>query len=263
MMARIKEFLGIQVPSHSAYMETAIAASLQIMGAPAELYVGRDFPGNPSWPVYLSVLSAGFTLLVLFATRLRPRVSWANWLFILNACVLTYEVHLRAFYYAEFAEKWVPFQTNKLACLVSALLAPSFWSGMVAILVYAFGAVVTFFQMSSELRADLAVGEPAITVVFTFAGVLTLFSRYRRIQMEHRIVQLETETRAAERFARTVLRIRDMMNTPLQVIEFSVTILRNGAGGREDALKGLDNAARRLAELNNVLKEHPERDVQA
>jgi hypothetical protein len=253
MKVWLRDLLRTRVSAPGAYTETAIAALVNLTGLPLELLIGRDIPGIPNWPAYLS-MAVGFAVLsVLFLTRKRQSWELAVALFLINGLAVVTALFLRDPYYAATGAAWVPFQASKLGCLIAALLAPGFWAGGVMIGLHAGSSVLAYALFPEALKGGLALGEPVATIAFGLAGLLTLVSRFRRIQIEERLVRTQALALETERFARTVLWMRDMMNTPLQVIEFSVALLREDAG-HADAIKGLNNAVKRLNELNLILK---------
>jgi hypothetical protein len=76
------------------------------------------------------------------------------------------------------------------------------------------------------------------------------------VQLELEVARIQAQNFAIKRLAMIFLSIRDRMNTPLQVIELSVDLLRNTDEPAEPIVDRIDKSVRRLREINSVLVRH-------
>jgi len=102
----------------------------------------------------------------------------------------------------------------------------------------------------------VADAEPWPLLAFALAGVLALVYRFRRAQLEQEIAQIEAQSFAIQRLANAFLNIRDLMNTPLQVIELSIEVLCKSNHANKPIIDHIDHSMQRLREINSVLVQH-------
>lgn len=256
----IRELLSTRLSPRSAWLETSAAVTINITGMLLEIAIGKSVPAMQNSPAFASIAIGVILMTILLLRRDHPKTSWASAIFLINATAVSLAFLLRDPFYAASAQNWFPFQGNKLGCLLAALLAPSFAVGLSAIVIHAIGPVLELnFLFPVDLREKIALGEPLATLAFALAAVLTLSSRLRRIKVEQDVVQLQAHSVAAEQTARAFLRLRDLMNTPLQVIELSVSIIREDPQQKNLELDHIERALERLATLNEMIKAYEDR----
>jgi hypothetical protein len=137
------------------------------------------------------------------------------------------------------------------------MVAPGFWVGLLSIFAYALSALLQFqFFFPPEIKARLDAAEPWPIVAFALAGVFALVYRFRGIQLEQEVARLQAHNFAIKRLANAFLNIRDLMNTPLQVIELSVDLLRTSKEPPKPLLDSIDRSVQSLIEINSVLVRH-------
>lgn len=154
---------------------------------------------------------------------------------------------------AESTEHWVPFRPHHLGALAVALLAPSrAWVGIVTIAGFTSAAVLQFALFDPTIRARLPYGDPWATLAFGgFAIGLYLF-RLRANRIEQEIAIVHTRVVELERFARTMLAVRDLTNTPLQTLELIADLLRAEAAGPHDVADRIERAVHRMKEIEHL-----------
>jgi hypothetical protein len=137
------------------------------------------------------------------------------------------------------------------------MVAPGFWVGLLSILAYSLSAIVQFeFFFPPQVQSQAGTAEPWATLAFGLCGVLALIYRFRRAQLEQEVARIQAQNAAIRRLANIFLNIRDRMNTPLQVIELSVDVLRNTDQPVEPILERIDRSVASLREINSVLVRH-------
>ncbi len=212
--------------------------------------------GIPETAPMMSSLVGLALLLVLFIRRNAPSVRWASFLFLVNtASVVTALLWTNP----QFAVSgyWDPFQATKLGCLVAAMVAPGFWVGVVSILAHSLTAVVQFeIFFPPAVKAGTAAIEPWPIVAFGLGGILALVYRFRRVQLEHEVARMQAQNFAIKQLATAFLSIRDLMNTPLQVIDLSVNLVRTSEEPLDLSLDRIERSVQSLREINSLLVQH-------
>jgi len=234
-----------------------VAALFTAIGMLLELAIVRKTTGVSAKPVGISAVVAVVLLIVLFLRRKTPSVRWASVIYLINVASVVTALLLTNLQFAVSERNWVPFQAMKLGCLIAAMVAPGFWVGLISILAYfisAFLQLEIFFP--PQIKAQVASAEPWPMLAFTLAGVLALAYRFRRAQLEQEIARIQAQSFAIKRLAGAFLNIRDLMNTPLQVIEFSIDLLRKSNDPNKPVIDRIDHSMQQLREINSVLIQH-------
>jgi len=250
-------FYNVRLSGRDAWLAATIAVLFNGLGMLIEFAIVRKNPGIPGRPLAISAIVAVILLLVLLVRRKRPSVKWAAVIYLVNSAAVTFAL-ISTNLQAAIAEKhWVPFQADKLGCLIAALLAPEFWVGLVSILGYSLSAVLQFeYFFPPEIQTRIDTAEPWPTIAFALGGVLALIYRFRRVKLEQELAQVQAQVFAIRRMANAFLNIRDLMNSPLQVIELSVDALRKSDEPDKPILDRIDRSVQNLREINSVLVEH-------
>jgi hypothetical protein len=247
-------FFQVRLSEQDAWSGAMIAALFNAFGMLIEVAVVKEISGVSAEPAAISALLALILLLVLFLCRKRPSVIWANIAYLFTTASVITVLLLTNLHFAISERNWVPFQESKLGCLVAAMVAPGFWIGLLSILAYCLSALLQLeFFFPPAVRARAAAMEPWPTLAFGMAGVLALVYRFRRAQLEQEVARIQAQNFAIKRLANIFLNIRDRMNTPLQVIELSVDLLRHSDEPTEPMLDRIDRSVQRLREINSVL----------
>jgi hypothetical protein len=234
-------------PAHlreSAWTSAVWSCALNVLGMPLELLVGRGVPDMPNWPAYASMALGLVLFAVLMARRRGLSARWCSTAFVVNALSIVVALWIRDDAYARVHDHWAPFQANKLGGLVVALLAPELWAGVVCVVAYAGSALAHWALFPPAVRHHLAVGEPWPTIIFGLFAFVLLGYHVRRLALEREVTRVHA-----------VLAVRDLANTPLQIIELSASLLRAGTADPETNLDRIDRAAARLRDLNQILAE--------
>jgi hypothetical protein len=250
-------FYNARLSARDAWLAATIAVLFNALGMLIEYAIVRENPGIPAKPLAISTIVAVILLLLLFIRRQMPSVKWAAIIYLVNSAAVTFVLVSTNLQGAIAEKNWVPFQAGKLGCLIAALLAPEFWVGLVSILGYSLSAVIQFeYFFPPEIRARVDNAEPWPIIAFALAGVLALIYRFRRVQLEQELAQVQAQVFAIRRLANAFLNIRDLMNSPLQVIELSVDALRKSDESQKPILDRIDRSVQNLREINSVLVEH-------
>jgi hypothetical protein len=254
---RPSRFYNVHLSEQDAWLGTTAAVLFNALGMLLEIALVRKSPGVSAGSSFLSGLVALALLVVLFVRRKSPSVKWASVLYLVNAGFVIMALVSTNLQFAVSAKNWVPFQATKLACLIAALVAPSFGVGLASILAHSLSALLQFqFLFPPEVKRQVGDGEPLPILAFALAGILALVYRFRRVQVEQELARTQVQNLAISRLANAFLNIRDLMNTPLQVIELSISLLRQSKEPPQPILDRMDRSVQSLREINSLLVAH-------
>lgn len=237
----------------SARIETATYAVINITGMALEAFIGRGVHDIPDWPLIYSAAVGLFVLILASRVQKEDQRPTLSMLFLMNAVAMSTALYIRNPYYAGSFEHWVPFEANKLGCLIAALMAPEFWIGSLAIAAHALTSVIQYELFPDLVKARIAFAEPWATLAFALVGALILVSKFQRIYAENEYRRIQAETAATQRLIQTMVRLKSLMNTPIQSIRLSTAIQREQEQRDDVALSGLESAVEDLNELNSML----------
>jgi hypothetical protein len=175
---------------------------------------------------------------------------------VLNNASIVAALWVTSGFYAASGLFWVPFQANKLGALAVALLAPPLWAGLASIAGFVGTAVLKLQLLDPAVREHIGFGEPWAVLIYGAFGVALLLYRLGSLARERELVQAQMEAAAARKSARLLLAVRDLSNTPLQVIAISSAILRAGGPRPRDTLNRLDRAVDELRVLHRALRRY-------
>jgi hypothetical protein len=254
---RATGFYNIRLSERDAWFGATVAALFNALGMLLEVAVIRNIPGISAKSAGISAFVALLLLMVLFIWRKTPSVKAASIIYLVNTASVVTVLLLTNLQFAVSERNWEPFQAAKLGCLISAMVAPGFWVGLVSILAFSLTAVLQFeVFFPPEIKAQVAAAEPWPMLAFALAGVLALVYRFRGAQLQQELARIEAQDFAIKRLAQAFLNIRDLMNTPLQVIELSIDLLRKSNDPNKRIIDRIDRSMERLREINSVLIQH-------
>ena len=249
-------FYNVRLSEADAWLGATGAVLFNGLGMLIEIGIIRKVPGVSETPAVISALAALVLLAALVARRKTPSNRWANVIFLINTAAVVTSLLISNRQFALLEPRWSPFQATKLGCLVAAMVAPGFSVGVVSIAAHSLSAVLQLeYFFPPELRTMTA-DEPLATLAFGLAGMLALVYRFRRVQLEQELARIQAENFAIRRLANAFLNIRDLMNTPLQVLELSVDVLRNAREPLNATLDRIRRSVQRLMQINSILTQH-------
>ena len=256
LSGRVFHFYNVRLSEREAWLGVTVAAMFNVLGMLLELGVIRNVPGVSSKPASVSAFVGLILLVVVFVRRKTPSIKWAYVLYLINVAAVATSLSLTNQQFALSEKNWVPFQASKLGCLIAAMVAPGFWVGLLSILTHTLSALLQFeFFFPPQIKAQVST-EPWPILAFGLAGILALVYRFRRTELEQEVARIQAKHFALRGSAKAFLNIRDRMNTPLQVIELSVGLLRNSEGPSKPILDHIDRSVKSLRDINSVLVQH-------
>lgn len=148
---------------------------------------------------------------------------------------------------------WAPFEDSKITCFVAAVVAPTLGGGVYGILLHTGGAILGLFRFPHEARARLPKNQPFVIILYGSFAMSLLLYRVRSTDSERKMIYVYLEAQHLERIARTSLLIRDLTNSPVQTLEFSVASLRRHNGKTRTVLDRMERATNRIKLINSIL----------
>jgi hypothetical protein len=192
----------------------------------------------------------------LWLNRARPSVRLASACFMINSAAIATAFYMTNAAFAALGPRWVPFQGDKFAALLAAVLAPSVASGTASILLYAGLAALQFQMFPPELRQSLAVGEPWTVLAFGLVALLLLAFRFARVALERQVAAAEREVEATRALAAKIMGIKDLLNTPLQSLDLAVAILKEEGAADPALLDRVGRAVESIAATTRALSKY-------
>jgi hypothetical protein len=224
--------------------------------SPIQILIARHVPGVPYWPAIVSSAMGILLLATMASVRKRRSLAIASAIFFVNALVTLWAISVDNQHYAISGAPWAPYQANKLGSLAAALLAPQWWVGVAAIAGYVLGAVLQLAALPDSERLLVASGEAWIMAAYGIFALAVLAFRSRQQDLERKLVRANAEADAYARFARTLAAVRDLSNTPLQIIRFSAALIRREEASPSVPIERIDRAVDSLAELSRMLERY-------
>jgi hypothetical protein len=230
-----------------------ITGGLGAIGLAVDALVGSPLGATPIQVTAVVICAAIWSWSLLH--RGVPSMTTSNLvLLILNAAIIA-ALTSAGQRLAESGMPWVPFRPHKLGVMAIALLAPpALWVGIVTILGFIAAAAIQFALFDPEIRARLPFGDPLSTVMFGAFALVLLFFRHRADKVERDVTRAHAEAESYQRYARAILAIRDLANTPLQTLTNVVALLRQRHPELDEEINRLERAVTRLTELDRAMR---------
>jgi hypothetical protein len=248
--------LSSDLATKHAWRGAFVAAALNAAGMSVDFLLARDIPTMSIYPFAMSAL-VGISLIVfLLIRRQRATVRLGSVVFLLNTVAILVALWITSGYWATTGRAWTPFQANKLGALAVAMLAPQLGVGLASIAGFAAIAIGKFYVFDPEIHRGFPVGEPWFILIYALFGAVLLIYRLRGMALEREMLRVQAEAAAAERLARTFLRLRDYTNTPIQTMVFTTELLRAKTHDLKPILDRLERAVDKLTELGHALNSY-------
>ena len=230
-----------------------LAAALNAVGMPFDLFLAREITAMPAYPSVASALVGAGLIALLVRRRQRATVALGSTVFLLNMAAILVALWITSGYWAAAGRPWTPFQANKLGTLAVPLLAPQLVVGLLSIAGLAAMAIAKFQVLAPEIQRGLPVGEPWVVLMYALFGSVLLVYRLRSVRLEREMLRLHAEAAASEQVARTFVHLRDHANTPIQTIAFATALIRASNPDLKPVLGRLERALDKLIELSRAL----------
>jgi hypothetical protein len=239
-----------------AWRGATVAVALNIGGMTMDLAIARQVPGVPLWPNVASALVGAALLVVVIGRWRRPSVRLGSILYLVNDSAVVMALWFTSRAYAESGRPWIPFQPDKLGMLTSALLAPEAWVAVLSISAHTAMCLIRLATFSVAARSQMVIGEPWATIVIAIFAFVLLGYRLKSLALEREIARAHAEVVTTRAFAKFLLAVRDLANSPLQTIAFAAMTVRQRHPDLDPVMRVVDRALDRLRELDERLRQN-------
>jgi hypothetical protein len=199
------------------------------------------------------------TAIVLWSRRRRPTRRFCTiaalvmWIPFLPSLWLSEETAALA---GRLGHAWQPFVGHKIIFFATAALFPGPpWIGAGMLVAFGLHATALWFHLDLGIRtAEVPIDEPWATI--GYLGIAWFLFGYRiyHHRTEAELARVRAEARALELSTDAFLLVRDLANSPLQVLELAIALLRRRHIG-DDVI--LDSATRALTRLRTLRDQLP------
>lgn len=230
-----------------------LAGGLGTTGLAIDSLVGAP-RGAPTIQLVAVVIS-GLLWMTTYVDR-RPRTTrFGSAIFLLLNLTITIGLWAKTARIAEAGIHWVPFRAQHLGAIAVALIAPPVaWVGIVSIVGITGAAVVQFMLFDPAVRAQLPYGDPWSTLAFGGFALGLMLYRWHGDKQAHAHALAQAEAEAYQRFARAMIAVRDLSNTPLQTLTNLIFLLRRQGPELHETADRIERAVDRLTELERATR---------
>jgi hypothetical protein len=211
--------------------------------------------------VQLFALLAGLVLMSTFVFRRRePTITAAAITFFFLTAITLLALWLANSAFSSETRPWAPFLGHRAFVFISAIIAPPRMSlGVIGVLLYGLAAVAQYLSWPESVRANIVVHpEPWNTLAFVFYALILFALKLRAIQLETRMTRARIRLFVAKRFARRILALKDLTNSPLQTLTMISFLLRSHHPEDKELIDCLDRCVERLVDVNRLVQEGDE-----
>jgi hypothetical protein len=240
--------------ARAAWRSAVIAVVLNLVGMPMEMAIVRTVPEVSASPAIASMAVSAVLLAILLARRRRPPVALGEVAFFVNLAVNLAALWWIGRSYAGSGRLWMPFQEYKLGMVTVAMIAPQPWAGGVGVAAYAIASFLQRASFDPTTRDHLVMTEPWATIAFGVFSVIVLVYRVRQQRIEHAFAVTRARIEVTERYARVMIAVRDLANTPIQIIALAAEAARRREPGVGHLMDRVDRSLARLRELDRRLR---------
>lgn len=146
------------------------------------------------------------------------------------------------------------FAAYKIMAIAVAIIAPyPIWLGYFIILLSGTLPLLHFFMLPTELHRFFSIQEPWYSLLYAVLGLIILIYRHKSLRLEQRMARIAAEKNALSELAAILLMLRDLTNTPLQSLEITSYLLKEGQMNPKEGSAHLERALVRLRELTREL----------
>jgi hypothetical protein len=201
------------------------------------------------------VASCAIWLLVLLREWPRPHLGVSLAAFGFSPLLQLVQVSVFAVARESGGLSFEPLVRQKLMVLLIAIFTPrQVWVAVLLIAAFAVEACLEFWIPGLGASTNFGPWEPWITLCTAALAIWLAYSRAQLLSRERTLRLKLRETTEALRLAKMALAVRDLANTPLQVIELQLALLEERYKPVPPEIAPLRRALNRLSELSKILE---------
>jgi len=217
--------------------------------------LGIQSKAPPLMPLILTFLGVTlFAFLLFFSYRKTQPLKIAELIYLIQLLVSVWTVWEFQEYWLELGQKFQGFMGYKLLAIIFAIQAPSSRRlGLLSVGLIFTLPLVQYYSWSPMEQALIGPQEPWMTSMAAVCSGLIYHRRLISMKMAQNQAKLEALSMMSRRFAHLLLGLQHLSNTPLQVLEGSIQLLRDGPSDKEAVLAKMEKSFVPLRQISGLL----------
>jgi hypothetical protein len=196
------------------------------------------------------------SLLCVIALFVWPQIklAWSSVLFWIMFLICIYANAVTTIFFSKSLIEFAPFGGFKVAAVMLAILAPQpILNGYLAISLCGLIPTILYYTLLEDYQFRFSIQEPGLTIVTVVVSLMVLIYRNRNIQTDRSYARLAAEKENLQELAHILLALRDLTNTPLQIVSLTACLLERRDIDSEKASQYLKSAVDKLTRVSQVL----------
>ncbi len=225
-----------------------------ILGALLSFVFWREIETFPVLVTQFSVIVVSLAVIIYLSIR-RHRLTLiqATTIYFINLLPASVAVWLANNEFESLMRPWAPFQGHKFGVFVVALAAPPrMWIGLSVAFFVGVMTVAQYLSWPEAARVNIVGFEPWQTLISVLFAMILFVLRVRNAQLERRAVRSRIRLSVARRFMQRILALKDLSNSPLQIIEMNSAIMRKRHPEEAQFIDRIDRSLTRLKDVNRL-----------
>jgi hypothetical protein len=202
----------------------------------------------------LFMMATVLAAVALFFARKKEPLRLAELIYLFLIFVSVTAVWSCQEYWAQLNQPFQAFIGYKILTVLFAIQAPSSrWVGWGSKLCLFAVPLLQYYLWTPNAQALIGPQEPWLTVVTVACASFIYHRRLKHMQITRNQARLEALSFTSHRFAHLLLGLQHLSNTPLQVIESSIQLLRDRPEEQTEMLLKIEKALTPLIQVSGVL----------
>lgn len=217
------------------------------------LFFKNKIPGISASFLMMAVVG-GVNLFILFQNRIRKNINVSSGVYILNVVAVGFGVLINHHFWLKMGTPFEGFFGFKIVAIVVAMQAPMLtWVGWSSLSFLFVTPLAQYFIWSPEQQALLGIQEPGFTAVVILSCGFIYFQRLKILEMMQKQAQLKASEAEIRRFAHFLLGAQHLINSPLQVIESGIDLIRLKHPDTEPIVKKIEASFEPIRHVSQLL----------
>lgn len=197
---------------------------------------------------------SGANLAILFYNRIKQPKKLAASIYIVNVVACSIGVLINHHYWLLLGVPFEGFFGFKLMAVLVCMQAPMIAAiGWASLSILFLTPLLQYLVWTPEQQKLLGLQEPGFTLVVVLCCGIVYFHRLKIIEMIQRQAQIQANEAELRRFAHFLLGAQHLINSPLQVIEASVDLIRIKHPETEPLVRKIENAFEPIRHVSRLL----------
>ncbi|MBC7465522.1 MAG: hypothetical protein H7256_05975 [Bdellovibrio sp.] len=196
----------------------------------------------------------GTSLFFLFHNRINKKIEVSCFVYIANVVAVGFGVLINHHFWLKMGTPFEAFFGFKIVAIIIALQAPVVtWVGWSSLIFLFVAPLTQYFIWSPEQQGLLGIQEPGFTAVVILSCGFIYFQRLKILEMVKKQAQLKASEVEIRRFAHLLLGAQHLINSPLQVIESGIDLIRIKHPDTEPIVKKIEASFEPIRHVSRLL----------